>query len=658
MEVAKIYVSDPAENRRVQFTKEEIEKEMLELKKIFTIVRLVQQNDIYLTNNGKSNGPLCQCFAFWGKEAPCDNCISMNTLKDKKQHTKLEFLGSDVYQVFSRYVEVDGLPYSMECVHKLEDSNLVGDQEREKLIRKLTRYHIALYRDPLTGAYNRRYYVDELQSENIAGGIAMVDIDDFKLINDNFGHDAGDIVLQTFVRTVQRCISEEDLLVRYGGDEFLIIIQNADEKNFTNKLYEILQQIRLAIVPGYSQIHLTASIGGYFSKGFLLEEILHKADKLMYQAKALKNTVITSDLTLQQDVKSDTKILIVDNSAANRLALSDILENDYEIREADTSQECLEILKKNHNQIRLLIINIDMPVMDGHDVLQYMEDRHWIDDIPVIMIANHNTSEKSLKMAYDLGVTDCITLPFNPKIVFRRVFNTIRLYTKQRQLISMISDQIHEKEKNNRIMISILAQIVEFRNGESGKHVVHIKRLCELLLESISLKEGSGYQISSTDKTLIPLAAALHDVGKIGIDEKILNKPGRLTKEEFEIMKTHTIIGANMIDSLDLFKDEPLIQIAHDICRWHHERFDGRGYPDGLVGDAIPLSAQIVSLVDVYDALVSERCYKKAFSHDKAIEMIKNGECGIFNPVLMQCFLEIAPRLQQELQDEKFGLFD
>ena len=230
--------------------------------------------------------------------------------------------------------------------------------------------------------------------------------------------------------------------------------------------------------------------------------------------------------------------------------------------------------------------------------------------------------------------------------MYRRVNNTIKLYAKQRRLINLVKKQVEEKENNNQIMISIFSHIVEFRNGESGAHVLHINILTEMLLERL-MQKTDQYPLTWTERHLIPTASALHDIGKIGIEEKILNKPGKLTKEEFEIMKTHTLIGADMLKDIQVQYGEELVKIAYEICRWHHERYDGRGYPDGLKGEEIPISAQVVSLADVYDALVSERVYKKAFSHETAIEMIKNGECGIFNPILMECMLEIQDKMRE-----------
>lgn len=647
MDVYKLWsCSDDGESSCIS-TMEQISQEVDVLRKTFDFVRLLKADDIHESHGTNGEIP-CQCFSFWKVNEPCENCISMKTLFDKKPRTKLEFMDSDIYQVFSRYVEVDGEPYVMELIKRLDNDSLVGVNDREKLMNKLMKYHAAMYTDALTGANNRRYFEDKLKKSHVAAGVAMIDLDDFKLYNDTCGHDAGDMVLVTVVDVIRRCIRKSDVLVRYGGDEFLLVMADIQEEDFAHKLRQIKRNIHAATVAGYSNIRLSASVGGVFTDGKSLEEAVSKADKLMYQAKSKKDTVVTEESELAVGESNKLEILIVDDSQINRETLAEMLGDEYRIHEAASGKECIKLLDQYGTGISLVLLDIVMPEMDGFEVLDYMAEHHWIEDIPVIMISSED-SVSSIRKAYELGVSDYISRPFDAHVVYQRVLNTIKLYVKQRRLITLVSDQMYERDKNNRMMVSILSQIVEFRNGESGSHVVNIKRITELLLDRLPMRTNK-YTLSSTEQLLIPMAAALHDIGKIGIDDKILNKPGRLTKEEFEIMKTHSAIGANMLESLEQFHDEPLIKIAHDICRWHHERYDGRGYPDGLKGDEIPISAQIVSIADVYDALVSERVYKKAYTHEKAMNMILNGECGTFNPVLLECLKDIQDELVKGVQ--------
>ncbi len=333
----------------------------------------------------------------------------------------------------------------------------------------------------------------------------------------------------------------------------------------------------------------------------------------------------------------------------NRDILSAMLGEEYEVIEAADGAEAVAVLQKRSHEISLVLLDIVMPVMDGFEVLTIMNKKKWIESIPVIMISAEN-SPSYVDRAYDLGVTDFISKPFDALIVRRRVVNTIILYAKQNKLVGLVADQIYEKEKNNNMMISILSHIVEFRNGESGLHVLHVQTITEILLRRL-VKKTDKYDISDQDITLISTASALHDIGKISIPDEILNKPGRFTPEEFAIMKTHSMAGASMLKDLDIHKDEKLVKIAYEICRWHHERYDGKGYPDGLKGDEIPITAQIVSIADVYDALTSERVYKKAYSHQKAMEMIVGGECGSFNPLLLECLEECVDKIIAELSE-------
>lgn len=349
------------------------------------------------------------------------------------------------------------------------------------------------------------------------------------------------------------------------------------------------------------------------------------------------------------------KILVADDSEMNRLILADMLEEDYEILEAADGVQAVAMLQKYGTEISVVLLDIMMPDMDGFEVLSIMNRCRWIEDIPVIMISAENSPD-SIARAYEYGIADYISRPFDETVVYRRVQNTIMLYARQKKLVAMVADQLYEKEKNSNLLILILSHIVEFRNGESGRHVLHIQAITEFLLRRL-IRKTNQYQLNNSDIILISTAAALHDIGKIAIPEEVLNKPGRFTPEEFEIMKTHSAIGARMMEELPIHQEEPLVKTAWQICRWHHERYDGRGYPDGLKGEEIPIGAQVVAVADVYDALTSERVYKKAYPHDVALQMILNGECGTFNPLLLECLSESEQELWEELQKSTPGQY-
>lgn len=342
------------------------------------------------------------------------------------------------------------------------------------------------------------------------------------------------------------------------------------------------------------------------------------------------------------------KILITDDSEINRALLKEILGDGYDYLEAEDGAAAVELMRQR-TDISLLLLDLMMPGMDGFDVLRVMKYHAWLDEIPVIVIsATEDTA--NIERAYDLGVTDYIRRPFERIMVLRRVKNVLMLYAKQKRLTRLVTDQVYEKEHNSVLMISILSHVVEFRNSESGLHVLHIRTLTDLLLHRL-VQKTDRYQLDESDIARISTASALHDIGKIVIPEEILNKPGRLTAEEFAIIKNHTVAGAQMLQDLGqaIAQDEPLLQVAHAICRWHHERWDGRGYPDSLAGDDIPISAQVVSMADVYDALVSKRVYKAAYSPDTAVQMILHGDCGQFNPLLLECLVDIQDVLKAEI---------
>ena len=349
------------------------------------------------------------------------------------------------------------------------------------------------------------------------------------------------------------------------------------------------------------------------------------------------------------EVITKQKILIADDSEMNRELLAAILEEEYDIIQANDGVQAVDCLQRHAEEISLLLLDIVMPHMDGFEVLSYMNKEHWIDAIPVVIISSEN-SPIYIKRGYDLGATDFIGKPFDANMVLRRSANAILLGAKQRRMTSIVSNQIYEREKSSKLMINILSHIVEFRNGESGLHVLHIQTITEMLLRQLVQKENNRYALSKEQIRMITIASALHDIGKISIPDEILNKPGRLTAEEFAVIKGHSMAGANMLSELPLDqKEEPLVKTAYEICRWHHERYDGGGYPDGLKGEEIPVSAQVVALADVYDALTSERCYKDAYSHEKAIEMILAGQCGAFNPLMLECLLDISSSLKKKM---------
>lgn len=583
-------------------------------------------------------------------EQQCQNCVVANAAASRTERGKLEVFDDVLYQLIARYVEIGRKEYVMELIRRLDNEWSFGQLNHEKLVDLFVHYNDKLYKDAITDAYNRRYYEDEMKEREWNAGIALVDLDDFKLYNDTYGHNAGDMALRTVADVIRKHTRKSDCLVRFGGDEFLLVMPDISEEVFNKKLQVIKHCVHEANIPGYTKLQISISIGGVLCQSEKIELAVARADHLMYQAKNNKNMVVTEQEARRLNQNGDMhkqKILVVDDSEMNRDILITMLENDFDIVEAENGEECLALLRQYGKEIFIVLLDIVMPVMDGFEVLASMNRNRWIEDIPVIMISSEE-SDDFIRKAFQLGVSDYISRPFDNHVVRQRVFNTIKLYAKQRRLIALVSDQIHEKEKNNQMMVEVLSQIVEFRNGESGLHVLHIKVLTEMLLEGI-LQKTDQYRLTPEICQMISTASSFHDIGKIGIDEKILNKPGKLTKEEFEEMKKHTLIGASMLSKMERYKDEPLIDIAYQICRWHHERYDGKGYPDGLVGDEIPISAQIVSLADVYDALISERAYKKGFSHEKSIAMILNGECGTFNPILIECFMEIEQKIRQKM---------
>lgn len=575
------------------------------------------------------------------KSKPCRNCISCRALAEKKQFTKLERVDGKMYQVISSYVEADGKPYVIEMIKRFDEKmpvDLGGINDSETI----NDYYVKTYVDALTETHNRRYYEENLANIVIMGGVVMLDIDDFKIYNDLFGHDAGDSVLKAVAGAIKKCIRSTDRLVRYGGDEFLLIIPGINGESLSRCLSDISQEIRLIVIDRYPAIKPSVSAGGIICEDDIVKKAVSRADEFMYRAKKKKNYFVTENMKKDalDELRPSEKVLIVDDSDINREILSAILKNQYEIIEAASGEQCIEKIKSAGEEISLILLDLIMPGMSGFDVLNYLNDNRLIGKIPVITITG-DESDNSVREAYEKGVSDYITRPFDARVVYRRVSNTVNLYSRQKSLIREIENEANEKWQNRTMLVEILSQIIEFRDGDESdcNHARHMLDLSRRLLERLIVKTDK-YAVAGREIELISTASALHDIGKVAIDKNIVGKKGRLTAEEFEIMKTHTIIGEEMLNNIPAYSDDPLIKYAKEICRWHHERYDGKGYPDGLKGDDIPVSAQVVSVCDVYDALISKRPYKPAYPREKAIKMIRDGECGAFNPLLVECLIE------------------
>ena len=638
-----------------QLTMKQALAEVEQYKQVFTSVFMLDEGSVNSGESAQIRREMQTDHRFTDKLIDTVIEVCRAALAGKAVLSKLVFSDTEIYQITARYITADGKPYIIGMVKSIDlsDSLVLDGENQSSFAEKLASYHENMYKDILTNVYNRRYYEEQLKSNRMSAGVAVIDLDGFDLYNSTYGHDTGDLVLAAVAETIEDCISPDDTLIRYGGDEFLLIIHDANDEAFMGILENIRERVKTANVPNYSWIHITASIGGLISDGETLGNSVLAAENLMLRAKNRKDIVITDKSNGSSLLEDKPEVLIVDDSEMNRELLTEMLGSEYKITEAGNGEECMAALKQRGTGISLILLDIVMPVANGFDVLDYMTSTHRIEDIPVIMISSEN-SEATVRKAYELGVTDYISRPFDARVVCQRVANTIKLYSKQKNLTKLVTEQVNEKEKNNRMMIRILSQIVEFRNGESGSHVLHIEKLTEMLMKQL-LRKTDRYKIDPQMQELIPTASALHDIGKIGIEEKILNKPGKLTPEEFEIMKKHSVIGESILTSTAANMNEPLIKVASQICRWHHERYDGKGYPDGLKGDEIPISAQIVSLADVYDALTSERVYKKAFSHEKTIEMIQAGQCGVFNPIIIECLVDIQEDVKRELLSDKTG---
>lgn len=431
-------------NQNVKITRQQAEEEAKMLEKVFDVVRFLEGDFFEQMQDDPRIGVkigMCQCYDFWKKNKPCENCTSMKAYAEKKQKTKLEFLDADVFLVISRYLEIDDEACVMELVKHLENDTLIDTDGRDKLVGKLKGYQDKLYIDPVTGVYNRRYFEDEIRNMQNSAGVAMIDLDDFKLYNDIYGHDMGDQVLCIVADVIKNCIRKTDKLIRYGGDEFLLILSDMVRGTLRGKLLQIQEAIENATIPNCPRLKLTASIGGVISEDGKIDEAIAKADQLMYKAKDYKAQVITEcDKTIfkKEKIQNKPRILIVDASEFNRAILKEILEETYEIIEADGGNEALHKIDEYGMKISLVLLDIIMPEKDGFEVLKYMEEERLISDIPVIIISSED-SANYIRRAYEMGVSDYINRPFDANIVYQRVSNTVKLYAKQRRLMAMVT---------------------------------------------------------------------------------------------------------------------------------------------------------------------------------------------------------------------------
>ena len=640
----------------IGITKNQMNAEIETLEKTFDTVRVLKAEEVGGLKKDCTVGENENCYEIWGRNQACPVCISYRALTEKRQFCKVEKTKAGAFQVFADYREVDGKPCVVEMIKHFKDDVIVYFTDDERRIETANDYFERSYSDILCETFNRRYYEECLAGESFTGGVAMIDLDDFKIYNDLFGHDAGDAVLKAVAKTIRKCVRSTDKVIRYGGDEFLIVAGGMTEVSFNRCMRDISDTVRSTVIDEYPSIKPTVSVGGVLCVNGTLKDAVGRSDEFMYLAKKKKDCAVGEKdkgaiKSAAKFTPSKETVLIVDDSDINREILVSILKNEYDLIEAADGEECINKLNEYGTRISAVLLDLIMPNMNGFDVLDYMNKNDLIGEIPVITITG-DESQDTVRVAYEKGVSDYITRPFDAKVVYRRVSNTIKVYSRQKRLIFELKSQMREKEKNRDMIVEILCRIIEKRGGYVGNHASHITEFTRLLLEKLVSKK-SDCGIKAKDIFVISTAAALHDLGKVQIDRAIIDKKGKLTNEEFEIIKTHTTAGEEMLIDLADFEDEPLVNYARQICRYHHERYDGKGYPDGLKGDEIPIAAQVVSVCDVYDALISERPYKRAYTHDEAVKMIKNGECGAFNPAILECFDECADKFKDIIEREK-----
>ena len=613
-------------------TRQQAEQEMEQLRKVFPSVRMLTAEQVQA---GEAVGDAAR-----------------QALEEKTTHSRMEYRGQELYEVTALFAQVEGTPCVLELERRLDRIMLLDPEESEQLFNNLAEYRGKLYRDAVTGAYNERYYQEKYRSRILTAGVAVLRVDDFKAANDVYGRYAGNSVLETVAGVLRRNLGEKDRLIRRGEDRLLLLLPEVGQSDFGQKLEHLRLQLAAAGVPGYSHLHISVSIGGVWIRDGEVSAAVEHAERLATYAQMQKNTVITEqqpERTAAAPVHRRQSVLIVDDSELNRKMLGQMLGSRFDIAEAASGEACLQLLEQNATGISIVLLDIHMPGIDGFTVLEEMNQKNLLEQIPVIMISSEDTVD-AVRRAFDLGASDYISRPFDAKVVYQRIINTIQLYAKQRRLSAMAADLAFEKERASRMMIGILSQVVEKRNGESRDHVQRVAQLTSMLLAGLAQKTDR-YPLTREMRRTIATAAALHDIGKMEICEDLLHKEGPLTEAERRTLQSHTLLGAQMLEEQPECRDDAFARTAYNICRWHHERYDGGGYPDGLQGEQIPIEAQVVGLADVYERLVSRPVDGHARTHSEVVQMICTGVCGAFNPLLLDCLQDTEAEIARAMQD-------
>ncbi len=613
-------------------TRQQAEQEMEQLRKVFPSVRMLTAEQVQA---GEAVGDAAR-----------------QALEEKTTHSRMEYRGQELYEVTALFAQVEGTPCVLELERRLDRIMLLDPEESEQLFNNLAEYRGKLYRDAVTGAYNERYYQEKSRSRILTAGVAVLRVDDFKAANDVYGRYAGNSVLETVAGVLRRNLGEKDRLIRRGEDRLLLLLPEVGQSDFGQKLEHLRLQLAAAGVPGYSHLHISVSIGGVWIRDGEVSAAVEHAERLATYAQMQKNTVITEqqpERTAAAPVHRRQSVLIVDDSELNRKMLGQMLGSRFDIAEAASGEACLQLLEQNATGISIVLLDIHMPGIDGFTVLEEMNQKNLLEQIPVIMISSEDTVD-AVRRAFDLGASDYISRPFDAKVVYQRIINTIQLYAKQRRLSAMAADLAFEKERASRMMIGILSQVVEKRNGESRDHVQRVAQLTSMLLAGLAQKTDR-YPLTREMRRTIATAAALHDIGKMEICEDLLHKEGPLTEAERRTLQSHTLLGAQMLEEQPECRDDAFARTAYNICRWHHERYDGGGYPDGLQGEQIPIEAQVVGLADVYERLVSRPVDGHARTHSEVVQMICTGVCGAFNPLLLDCLQDMEAEIARAMQD-------